>query len=104
MRQKRLTQKQADDFYRRQVSSKVDVELKNDRLRQEREADELKQCVFQPNLAASYNSTLKNLDLKNGYLTKNDIMGRGLIKLSEGHMIANTCGNMFIKKENFIYS
>ena len=86
------------------MSSKVDLELKNDKMRQEREEKEMKECMFHPNLAASFNSSLQNLDLKNGYLTKNDIMGKGLIKLSDGHIIANTCGNMFIKKENFIYS
>ena len=96
--------KQAEDFYRRQMNKKIDLEIKNDRMRQEKQENEMKECMFHPNLAASYNSSLKNLDLKNGYFTKNDIMGKGLIKLSDGHIIANTCGNMFIKKENFIYS
>ena len=86
------------------MSKKVDLEIKNDRMRQNNQENEMKECVFHPNLAACYNGSLKNLDLKNGYFTKNDIMGKGLIKLSDGHMIANTWGNMFIKKENFIYS
>ena len=85
------------------MSKKVDLEIKNDRMRREKQEKEMRECMFHPNLAASINN-LKNLDLKNGYFTKNDIMGKGLIKLSDGHMIANTCGNMFIKKENFIYS
>ena len=57
---RKITAKEADEFYMKQTRAKASRNIKNEKLRTEMSQNELKECFFQPNITSVRNDNSKD--------------------------------------------